>query len=236
MKKLFLRESKLWVGEFPEVPPVSSSANQDAARMRSYDREFEYAKKIAIEVVNDKEVTRIIIEQDEQPTYWKECLLSDQLYDIPSGWTVEYGENCFGEVASLISIAENIPAGTVATGTPEAEHANEEPVCISQFASAEEFYQAHIESKEPLKGFKRRIIDHVRNNPMESECDLTDVVLGLEEILKEYREAYLKTVSPPSQAESESQDQLWHIALKHAAFVDFKWVTEQFIITRKMKQ
>lgn len=96
------------------------------------------------------------------------------------------------------------------TKTPEAEHANEEPVCMSQFASAEEFYQTHIESKEPLKGFKRRIIDHVRNNPMESECDLTDVVLGLEEILKEYREAYLKTVSPSSQAESESQTDLWN--------------------------
>lgn len=36
-------------------------------------------------------------------------------------------------------------SGIVATGEPEAEQSNE-PVCISQFASAEEFHQAHLQA------------------------------------------------------------------------------------------
>lgn len=82
MKKLFLRDGKIYVGEFPEIPPVSLSPNQDAARMRSYNRSVESAVASAIEVVGIDPDTLILngfIHEDED------------FYLPPEGWTVDIG-------------------------------------------------------------------------------------------------------------------------------------------------
>jgi hypothetical protein len=82
--------------------------------------------------------------------------------------------------------------------------------------------QLELELKDPaLKGFKRRIIEHVRANPMESECDIVDVVLGLQEILNEYhmiiREKYEHDL-----AEKEVMVQAFYDLI--TIFKDLDWI------------
>jgi hypothetical protein len=82
--------------------------------------------------------------------------------------------------------------------------------------------QLEFELKDPaLKGFKRRIIEHVRANPMESECDIVDVVLGLQEILDEYhmiiREKYEHDL-----AEKEVMVQAFYDLI--SIFRDLDWI------------
>lgn len=81
MKKLFLRDGKLLCNEFPEIPPVSFSPNQDAARMRSYNRSVESTVASAIEVV-DFDVSALILNG---------FVCEDDFYSLPEGWTVKIG-------------------------------------------------------------------------------------------------------------------------------------------------
>jgi hypothetical protein len=77
--KIFLRDGKLWGNEFPEIPAVSISANQDAARMRSYNRSVESACATAIEVIGI----------DEDALILNGFACEDDFYSVPTGWTVD---------------------------------------------------------------------------------------------------------------------------------------------------
>jgi hypothetical protein len=82
--KIFKRDGMLWGNEFPEIPAVSISANQDAARMRSYNRAVESACGTAV----------MVIGLDESALILNGFACEDDLYSVPTGWTVEYVDAC----------------------------------------------------------------------------------------------------------------------------------------------
>jgi hypothetical protein len=71
--KIFLRDGKLMVGEFPE----GRNFHQDFAEEKRHNAAVEAAKKNAVEVVNP------ICGAEYEP------MQEGQLYDLPKGWTVE---------------------------------------------------------------------------------------------------------------------------------------------------
>lgn len=82
--------------------------------------------------------------------------------------------------------------------------------------------QLELELKDPaLKGFKRRIIEHVRANPMETECDIVDVVLGLQEILDQYH-AIIRDKYEHDLAEKEVMVQAFYDLMR--LFKDYDWI------------
>lgn len=115
MKKLFLQDGKLMVGEFPEEP--TSWGQEDSQYYGcvrdEYHKAVEAAKASAVEVVNPEEITASLAE--------------GHLYDIMKGWTVEkYRQDETGpgddqyerQVARLIPLKEQ-SSGIAAVGVAE---------------------------------------------------------------------------------------------------------------------
>jgi hypothetical protein len=143
--KIFLRDGKLFGNEFPEIPAVSISANQDAARMRSYNRAVESACGTAV----------MVIGLDESALILNGFACEDDFYSVPNGWTWEYGEQRRYETSCGYSNWYNTEPSWADGHKFESRKIArlvkiEERECISQFASAEEFSQAHEESKSPV--------------------------------------------------------------------------------------
>lgn len=123
MKKLFLRDSKLWVGEFPDKAyPTNSLIYAGTAdfldAQEDYKAAVESAKAGAVEVVNL-----------ESFSITNSSLLDDikanegLLHDIPSGWKVEYEDvplklykqKVVEKIARLIPTSENAQGEKAAT-------------------------------------------------------------------------------------------------------------------------
>jgi hypothetical protein len=83
--KILLRDGKLMIGEFPE-PPVPYGVGDEqyyGARMDDYNAALEAAKASAVEIINP--VSGALYEPMQE----------GKLYDLPTGWTVEYEEQFF---------------------------------------------------------------------------------------------------------------------------------------------
>lgn len=80
MNKLFLRDGKLWAGEFPEITELIERDTEKASSLEArHKAAVSAAKARAVEVVNP-----ICGAQYE-------FMEEGQLYDTPEGWTVEIG-------------------------------------------------------------------------------------------------------------------------------------------------
>lgn len=114
MKKLFLQSGKLMIGEFPEEPFSYCGCEMCERHKRErFDESVESAKASAVEVVNTRNELPIAVDGAED-MLWNingktERIIEGQLYDLPSGWTVEDGwdEPCIKVRTCLIADHEN---------------------------------------------------------------------------------------------------------------------------------
>lgn len=125
MKKLFLRDGKLWYNEFPEEPEICPefraagmgcpNSNENGCPCNEavfkHDAAVSAARDSAVEVVNPE----VFIHVDN--------LLEGQLYDISQGWTVEIS-SCHSFTEGFYRSAHLIPlkeqsSGIAAVGVAE---------------------------------------------------------------------------------------------------------------------
>lgn len=99
MKKLFLRDGKLFVGEFPEEPIPYGVGDEQyfGARMDEYYAACSAAREKAVEVVNYKLAKAAIIEHINDSEnrvaanlFVMGSFVEGHLYALPKGWDVEY--------------------------------------------------------------------------------------------------------------------------------------------------
>lgn len=287
MTKLFLQSGKLMIGEFPEEPIPYGVGDEQyyGARMDEYHAAIESAKASAVEVVPDWRAVKF---DAENQIWWLldptqgiyDEMKEGQLYDIPSGWKVEYEDvplklykqKVVEKIARLIPTSESAQGahygdacgicggpcvvgskglycpkcqpnkalnevGIVATGIPEAEQhealafLNEDDWTVPE--SGAPTYAARLACTRWLSqclefGWRKDQLD------------------GLEKIWWQHhdRNGVLvkpdKAVSPPSQAERESQEELWKETINLYSKRDHSAdgradMMKEFTITRKTK-